>query len=147
MWQSIFEAFTLYLWIATLISGVAVGLTYYWIEKMGPERDFLSIGEAIFIPFQTLLIEAVDVRVPSCSVIIVLGVWMSMSTLIIGFYCGNITALALVPSYVEKPIDSMEDLLKSGKKWLSREGSYNVNRFPETKPIQHIKYNLDPYKI
>ena len=141
-WQVIFEAFTLKLWAATFFSIIALGFSLYIIQKFNEKEEKISMGKAIFVPFQTLCIESVNVRRPSCSKIILLGVWMSMSTLIIGFYCGNVTSLALGPGFKEKPIDTKDELLKSGKRWIIRE-NYMREIHPE---LQHIRKNVDATK-
>ena len=57
-----------------------------------------------------------------------------MSILILGFYTGSLTSLILAPPFSEKPIDSADDLFRSGRTWMTFSGSLyarSLDSFPE----------------
>ena len=57
-----------------------------------------------------------------------------MTTILIGFYTGEILSLTMSPLQSEKPIDLAEDLVRSGKLWITKKGtitSRGLELYPE----------------
>ena len=92
-WQAIFEAFTPRIWIATFLSCISIGITHVLILMFHPAVNCESKLNKFFKPFKILCIEPVQISNPRYSSIIIWCAWLVISTLLIGFYSGNITSL------------------------------------------------------
>ena len=151
-WQSVYEAFTLNLWMLSLVSLVLTGTALYVTRRLSDNKKDFTWGESVFIPFRTLCFEPVKIKQPGCPTILILWVWMLMTVQLIGFYTGSLTSLTMTPVFTGKTIDSGEDLALSGKKWIAKLGSITykaLERYPELdetrvfiSPKYPLKYSL-----
>ena len=150
-WTIMFEAFTLIVWIGTVLSGLFTGLVLYLIKMYSPEDSHISLSEAVVLPFIVLSSEPIVVNKPSSGTILILSVWLLMSFLVVSFYSGSITSLTLTPAYTEEPINTATDLSKSGRYWWVKKGSGNdiaFENFPELYPFKlHWKVNETMFDV
>ena len=124
-WQAIFEAFNLKTWFFIVLALIVTGVLLRISLCMNEQSGRISIIECLFIPFKIICVEPVSIKTPSFSTILILTFWLQMSFILLTFYTGSLTSLVTSPPHTEKPIDSAEDLLKSGKIWLSMAGNAN----------------------
>ena len=132
-WQAVLEAFDLQTWFLLLLSLIVTGFLLYTSLHLNTQHRRLTLMECLFKPFKILLVEPVCIETPSVSTIIVLTFWLQMTFILVTFYTGSLTSLVTSPPYTEKPVESAEDLLKTGKIWLSLVGNANYEA-------------LDPYR-
>ena len=86
-------------------------------------EENLTFTENLYIPLLILCFQPMSLYTPRCPTIILLSAWMLMSILLVGFYTGQITSVTLSPPFSEKPINSIADLMNTGKYWLVSEGT------------------------
>ena len=133
-WQSIFEAFTPLLWLLTALAVMATAIALYIIHYFSQSEEPISFASAVFICVVPLFMEPFDVKKPSYYSIFLLSIWLLMSTLVLSFYTGALTSLIMAPPFSQKPIDTTEDLLQSGRLWMTDTGSHFDSVFDVIKP-------------
>ena len=133
-WQLIFEAFSPFLWALTAIALFSTAIALYLIHLFSRSEERITFGNALFICTTPLFQEPFDVKNPSYHSIFLLSLWLFISTLVISFYTGALLSLEMAPPYSEKPINTAEDLLQSGRLWMTGTGSHFNNVFDVIKP-------------
>ncbi|KAK4328126.1 hypothetical protein Pmani_001447 [Petrolisthes manimaculis] len=136
--MAVFKPFHLEVWglllLVTFLTGPVVFILsrghnfcvnqYDWSESAGMEETevdiegncdgLVNVGVICFNMFRSVVIQGNRLTARSWSIRMVLFSWYAFCVILYALYAGTLTAYMTKPSY-ERPIDSLEDLLKAHK--------------------------------
>ena len=125
---AIIKPYGWFTWVLILISLIATSIIYYITLKTnvegeaGESNSNVSYGDCLFDMVQILLWDSFTKKNIGLAAMILLVSFQLFVLVLISAYMGSVTSFIITPEYLFPPIDTLEQLKESDRKWLALDG-------------------------
>ena len=118
--NALYRIFDIYTWVSLFSCIPVCGAALYFCHRLAhiPHND-ITLWDSCWELIVIICWEGITIKQPTWSVMFIFATYMFMVFIIISEYFGMYTAVVAIGKYSIPPLDTLEQLWESDRKWMS----------------------------